>query len=972
MATRSVPSVSASPGRLSIVEIEVPARDTTFVSASGILSVVSGNDDPTISDQNAPFGALTLASAGGWKPVDSSGDEVDLVSVDDQTGATRTWSISSGRLIANGTPGVDDTVELLLTTALGQFTATIDAEADTYSFKDATELAAIIALGVGTVSGKTFKGRKGDYTWTDSTLDSRSFTSETTVTSHDLNNRVRWIIGSKQLVAATNLTLTGMDFDAPFTVGVSDASASGNGLNIKGTCNGLKITNNRFTGNLVANVSAGNKLDTCAWRSGLAFGTTPLVGANGLYIEDNTFDGFARRIINAIPGPSVGSSAPVRINRNEVINWGEDGFYVSGNQTDLEINDNIIWKPYFTASNIYDVASVDTALNRMTLTEVHNFGAPAATVVINVLPATTSVPGGLTAMTDYACTIIDTTTIEFPVDITSSGSGVVIWEEPSHGDMIQFAVPVDSFCIGEVRRNILAMIRDDDLVFVDESQGIFAEDNNGGSHPDTTHYNLVIEGNLIYADTTHGISVYNAYNTHIIGNTIVAPPDSAVTRLGPILIGDHWTGTRAGNVIRDNIAKAFTVTSPSSGGSITNNVIAYPDAVDIGGSEKYTDVFVNPGYPTSIAELISMYTIKSSGPADVLSPKAGAYYSNFTNNTSTHPSEPADIAGPILSAASGTQTGATTADLAATTDTSNGTVYWVVSTSATRPTPAQMVSGLDSSGAAAAYADNDTVSGTSLTEAATGLTASTAYYVHVMHVDSNGNYSVVRVSAQFTTAAGAFVPVTFDGTNDYLNASSITGLADGKAFTVAFKFTPGSTGIFTTVFDLGGTNRFLEVGIRSTNALRIRAENAAGTTIFQKDYSGGFNNAGGERTVLFSVNLATSVANLYVDGVDQIGTPATITNDTIDMTHTGNEIGAANATEKLNASISYFVFDDSFIDLTNSSVRNAFASPSALGSDGSGPFGFSPLVCYYSTTDVSEWNTNKGTGGNLTVNGTLT
>jgi hypothetical protein len=94
----------------------------------------------------------------------------------------------------------------------------------------------------------------------------------------------------------------------------------------------------------------------------------------------------------------------------------------------------------------------------------------------------------------------------------------------------------------------------------------------------------------------------------------------------------------------------------------------------------------------------------------------------------------ADTTAPVLTSPTGTQTGSTTATVGATTDEGNGTMYAVVTTSATQPSVAQIKAGQNDAGAVAVWAGNQAISTTGAkTLNATGLTVS---------------------SAQFTTAAG--------------------------------------------------------------------------------------------------------------------------------------------------------------------------------------------------------------------------
>lgn len=105
---------------------------------------------------------------------------------------------------------------------------------------------------------------------------------------------------------------------------------------------------------------------------------------------------------------------------------------------------------------------------------------------------------------------------------------------------------------------------------------------------------------------------------------------------------------------------------------------------------------------------------------------------------------------PVLSNPTDTITGSTTATITVDTDQSAGTLYWVMSTSGTPPSAAQVKAGQDSGGGAAAAAGNQAVSASGTQSAnATGLTASTAYFAYFMH--ENAAQSNVSGSATKTT-----------------------------------------------------------------------------------------------------------------------------------------------------------------------------------------------------------------------------
>lgn len=113
-----------------------------------------------------------------------------------------------------------------------------------------------------------------------------------------------------------------------------------------------------------------------------------------------------------------------------------------------------------------------------------------------------------------------------------------------------------------------------------------------------------------------------------------------------------------------------------------------------------------------------------------------------------------DVTAPTLSSPTDTASGTTTAALGVTTNEGNGTLYWVVSMSATPPSAAQVKAGNDHTGSAAADSGLQAVSGTgvqSISGGATGLSAGTTYYAHFMHEDAATIQSSVSTADGFTT-----------------------------------------------------------------------------------------------------------------------------------------------------------------------------------------------------------------------------
>ena len=138
----------------------------------------------------------------------------------------------------------------------------------------------------------------------------------------------------------------------------------------------------------------------------------------------------------------------------------------------------------------------------------------------------------------------------------------------------------------------------------------------------------------------------------------------------------------------------------------------------------------------------------------------------------------ADTTAPVLSSASSTVTGQTTATVRVTTDTPEGTLYAVVTASMTTPTAAQIIAGSDNSGNPAVFDDAKMVMATGAQSfSATGLLAGTMYHAFFVHEDAAGNRSAV-VGAMFTTQAPPLEATTFDaqsvGPNINLSADKLT------------------------------------------------------------------------------------------------------------------------------------------------------------------------------------------------------
>lgn len=177
---------------------------------------------------------------------------------------------------------------------------------------------------------------------------------------------------------------------------------------------------------------------------------------------------------------------------------------------------------------------------------------------------------------------------------------------------------------------------------------------------------------------------------------------------------------------------------------------------------------------------------------------AGSVGSAISDWTATEAGA-SDTTAPVLSSPTGTATGSTTATVGATTDEGNGTMYAFVSTSATPPSATDL-----KAGTGATWSGSQAISSTGAkTLSATGLTASTGYYAHLIHTDAAANDSNIVTSAQFTTSAANAAPV-WSGTPSAMSAKKgqaltpqdITSMvSDADLDTLSYSITGAPTGV---------------------------------------------------------------------------------------------------------------------------------------------------------------------------------
>ncbi|HYC00358.1 MAG TPA: fibronectin type III domain-containing protein [Candidatus Limnocylindrales bacterium] len=211
-----------------------------------------------------------------------------------------------------------------------------------------------------------------------------------------------------------------------------------------------------------------------------------------------------------------------------------------------------------------------------------------------------------------------------------------------------------------------------------------------------------------------------------------------------------------------------------------------------------------------------------------------------------------DATAPILTSATSNVTGQTTAALGATTDEANGTMYAVVTTSATQPSVAQIVAGQDHTGSAAVFAGNQAISSTGAkTFNATGLTAATAYYGHMVHRDAANNDSNRLSTSQFTTLPNAPTAPTIGATTGITSSGATINWTDNSSDETGFQIqveTPSGAGNWTNAntSPAAANATSLAIGGLSSSTEyrpRVRASNAGGDSAWSTGTA--FNTAAG-------------------------------------------------------------------------------------------------------------------------------
>lgn len=228
-----------------------------------------------------------------------------------------------------------------------------------------------------------------------------------------------------------------------------------------------------------------------------------------------------------------------------------------------------------------------------------------------------------------------------------------------------------------------------------------------------------------------------------------------------------------------------------------------------------------------------------------------------------------------------------------------------------------------------------------------------------------------------TTGGASFTPNGLNfynggSGNNYLIKSSLTGVSNSPL---------GSLSMWVR-FDGGGGTLMMPFNTGSVNFLQRPASNRIvmalqnGTPFLEIDSPPGLATDTSWHHILCSWDTnhaaGAKLGNLYFDDVN-VGSNTDISSAfTVDYTTASTYMPDNSQNDQISMSEIWFA-PGQYIDFTNAANRARFSSgssPISLGSDGSLPTGTAPAVYLHNAAATA--GTNSGTGGNFTVQGTIT
>ena len=214
------------------------------------------------------------------------------------------------------------------------------------------------------------------------------------------------------------------------------------------------------------------------------------------------------------------------------------------------------------------------------------------------------------------------------------------------------------------------------------------------------------------------------------------------------------------------------------------------------------------------------------------------------------------------------------------------------------------------------------------------------------------------------------VSVTFDGTNDSLErGAALTGLSNSKSAFASIWFKRNTTGSQNIILQ-SNSGGFFNFSILADNRIEVIGYNS-GYAFMTKIHSSAITDVGNWHHCMWSFNGTTQ--HMYIDGVSDLASTNNVDGNVNWAADTQWVMGKSSY--MINADIADFIFDDTYVDLSDADNRAKFittgGAPVDPGDDGATAMGASPLI-YLNSNALATWHTNSGTGGGFTETGALT
>lgn len=221
----------------------------------------------------------------------------------------------------------------------------------------------------------------------------------------------------------------------------------------------------------------------------------------------------------------------------------------------------------------------------------------------------------------------------------------------------------------------------------------------------------------------------------------------------------------------------------------------------------------------------------------------------------------------------------------------------------------------------------------------------------------------------------------FDGTNDYMTRAGLSGAVDSKKGIISawMRLDGGDGSQLDLIMGDDGSASFM-VYRSSPNKIGINGWSSAPSLPLMLLTNNTYTSSATWVHLLASWDLAITTSHLYINDVSDKHVSSTQNNETLVYTHTQWRVGSDSAAvgSLFNGAIADLYFaPGQYLDFSQVSNRRKFISASGkpvhLGTTGALPTGTAPIMYHHLDNGeaVANFATNRGTGGNFTITGTL-